>query len=201
MDERKRVTLESYERHASGFADKFSRLFDVGERREFHKFLEYLNGKRILDVGCGSGDHAAWFKSQGLDVVCIDISPSMVEIAREKGVDARVMDMESLDFPSGIFDGVWADASLLHLPKSRFPLAVERIARVLKEGGILFVALKQGEGEGFAGNEDERRFFSFWKVDELDKALLPWFSKLEGWTSAVGSAVFICRFYRRDSIL
>src|SRR3989344_1534412 len=98
MEEYKKVTLESYRQNANVFGTHFKGVFNLEKRMEFNKFIQLLPGKNILDVGCGAGDHSLWFQQNGLNVTSSDLSPEMVEIAREKGVDAIVKDMEKMDF-------------------------------------------------------------------------------------------------------
>jgi SAM-dependent methyltransferase len=77
--------------------------------------LESLDGA-VLDVGCGSGQHARWFQDHGVDVVAIDLSPGAVEAARERGVeDARVMDMVDLDFERDRFRSVLVNGTQIGL--------------------------------------------------------------------------------------
>ena len=79
----------------------------------------------------------------------------MIRLCREKGLSAEVMDIENLSLPPQSFDGIWANASLLHIPRANLPEAIARTATLLKPKGILFVAMKEGEGEGF---EDHRKY-------------------------------------------
>ena len=92
--------------------------------------------KRVLEVGCGT----AWFAARvqrelGADVVAIDQSTRMVELARAAGVDARVGDVQELPFADGEFDCVAANWMLYHVPDLDRGLA--EIARVLRTGGRL----------------------------------------------------------------
>jgi SAM-dependent methyltransferase len=180
-EEYKRETLRSYEKAAPFHARRFEGLFDVQRRDEFKLFLQCLKGRRVLDLGCGAGEHAAYFANQGLDVTAIDISPAMIALAKERSpaLDARVMDMEGLDFPPSTFDGVWAVTSLLHVPKKNVPAVIESVAGVLKERGILYVCMKEGEGEGLEQDKHDpatRRYFAYWQREELKAVLEPRFT-------------------------
>jgi SAM-dependent methyltransferase len=98
---------------------------------------------RVLEVGGGPGELAARIADE-LDaaVVMIDLSPRMVELARRRGVDARVGDVQALPFDDGEFDCVVAAWMLFHVPDLGCGLA--EIARVLRPGGRL-VATTNGE--------------------------------------------------------
>jgi SAM-dependent methyltransferase len=98
---------------------------------------------RVLEVGGGPGELAARIRGEvGCDVVMVDISPRMVQLARERGVDAQVGDAASLPFGDGSFDCVLAAWMLFHLPDIDRGLA--ELSRVLAPGGRL-VAVTNGE--------------------------------------------------------
>ena len=98
---------------------------------------------RVLEVGGGPGELAARIRDDlGCDVVMVDISPRMVELARERGVDAQVGDAASLPFADGSFDCVLAAWMLFHLPDVDRGLA--ELSRLLVPGGRL-VATTNGE--------------------------------------------------------
>jgi SAM-dependent methyltransferase len=92
--------------------------------------------RRVLEVGGGPGELAERMQKElGADVSFVDISPRMVELARERGVDAQVGDVQSLPFEDGVFDTVVAAWMLYHVPDLDRGLA--EIARVLRPGGAL----------------------------------------------------------------
>jgi SAM-dependent methyltransferase len=92
--------------------------------------------RRVLEVGCGPGELAARLTAElGAEVRAIDISPRMVELARARGVDARVGDVQELPFGEGEFDCAIAAWMLYHVPDVDRALA--ELARVLRPGGHL----------------------------------------------------------------
>lgn len=162
-------TRKAYDRYAQKFADKF---------KEYAKnyplpadfFLEHLEGKKILDLGAGAGDHALYFKEKGYDVLCGDISERMVEMCRKKGLRAEVMDIENMEVEGKSYNGVWAYTSLLHIPRDKVPEVIKEIAGILRPNGIFALAVKQGEGEGFESSEKypgERRWFTYFTDEEI----------------------------------
>lgn len=197
MDYR-RPTLAVYDAHANIFEAKFGDHFALFKDRFVAPFLKRLSGKRILDLGAGPGHHAVYFREQGCDVLCIDASRAMVDACRAKGLSARQGLIEELanDLAGEQFDGVWAYASLLHLPKHVVPKAVEDIASMLPAGGIFGITVKQGMGEGFESLDrdkyGEERFFSLFTEDELRSLLAPWFDVVElQATDVLGKYVFL----------
>lgn len=119
--------------------------------------------RRVLEVGGGPGELAARIADEiGSEVVMVDISPRMVELARGRGVDAQVGDAASLPFPDGAFDCVVAAWMLFHLPDIDAGLA--ELSRVLAPGARL-VAVTNGEQHmkelrAVAGNASWARTFT-----------------------------------------
>ena len=94
---------------------------------------------RILEVGCGWGELAEWVgRETGAEVIAVDLSPRMVELARERGVDAQVGDVQGLPFADGEFDVAIAAWMLYHVPD--LDRGIAELARVLRPGGRLVVA-------------------------------------------------------------
>jgi SAM-dependent methyltransferase len=122
--------------------------------------------KRVLEVGCGWGEFAARMQDElGATVVAIDISPRMVELARERGVDAREGDVQALPFEDESFDCAVAKCMLYHAPD--IDRALAELRRVLRPGGRL-VATTNGKRHleelwllvGRDKSKETRHFFS-----------------------------------------
>lgn len=168
--------LRYYKKHAHEFSKKTENL-DLDNIRQL--FIHHLSpGARILDLGCGSGRDSVAFLSAGYKVTAIDASPAMVHLALKLGIKARVMKFDEMRFKSE-FDGIWACASLLHVPKKEISSVLIRCEKALKPGGIFFITLKEGTGERIA--EDER-FFSYYKLEEFMTLL----SKVGEWSKIEG---------------
>jgi SAM-dependent methyltransferase len=91
---------------------------------------------RLLEVGCGWGELAEWLaRDSGAEVVAIDLSERMVSLARERGIDARVGDVQELEFDDGEFDCAVAAWMLYHVPD--LDGAIAELARVVRPGGRL----------------------------------------------------------------
>jgi SAM-dependent methyltransferase len=92
--------------------------------------------RRLLEVGCGWGELADWVaRETGAEVVAVDLSERMVELARERGVDARIADVQALPFADGEFDCAVAAWMLYHVPD--LDRGIAELARVLRPGGRL----------------------------------------------------------------
>jgi len=119
---------------------------------------------RILELGCGHGRDAAWLEAHGVDVVAADLSAGMLAETRLRVTGPVVqLDMRALAFRSAVFDGVWSNAAMLHLPKAVVPGALAGVRRILRPGGVFFVSIQVGEGETWEAvsyGQPVARFFS-----------------------------------------
>ena len=97
-----------------------------------------ITGKKLLDIGCGSGIHAKAYCTRGADVTLVDCSETMLAMARTScpGVPAHCTDAAHLPFEENVFDGVTASLVMHHIEEQE--AALLGIARVLKPGGIFY---------------------------------------------------------------
>lgn len=128
----------------------------------------------VLDIGCGPGYDTALLAEQGLTAVGLDLSLAMLCAAGNQRQQNLVQaDMQQLPLPT-VAVGIWACASLLHLPQTAVPATLREFARVLQPGGILYLSVKQGEGDQWATTaygHAARRYFAFWQPDTLAQQL------------------------------
>jgi SAM-dependent methyltransferase len=141
-------------------------------------------GARVLEIGSGSGRDALALEESGLSVRRTDITPAFVTLLREAGhradqVDPLRDDLADPDAPEAAYDGVWANASLLHVDRDDLPTVLARLAGVTRPGGALFVSVKEGDGEDWSvhGNVTAPRFFTFWRDGPLRSVV-----EAAGWT-------------------
>jgi SAM-dependent methyltransferase len=153
-------TIETYDRVADEYVDRHGDRDVVAGLVD--EFCERVDGGRVLDVGCGPGWETAEFASRGFDSVGVDLSPAFLARAAARDGPAGVVraDMRTLPVATDAVDGVWALASLLHLPRVDVDAALAEFARVCRPDGTLFVAVKHGTGdyEGDTYDGDARRF-------------------------------------------
>lgn len=156
-------TDDYYSRNAVNFAKDTVGL-DV--RGLYERFLKHVpSDGTVLDAGCGSGRDAKNFADRGLDVVAFDSSPEMVQIAIEhSGLPVKLARFEDLDFQAR-FDGIWACASLLHLPSRVLSDVLDRLRRALKPRGVLYCSFKYGVFEGMR----DGRYFTDMDEARLEK--------------------------------
>ena len=166
------ITLKTYSKIAANYtAHRRKYKFWTEEYQTFKKFLK---GKKILDVGSGSGREAEFFLRDKFDYLGTDASPAMIKQAKKlvpKG-KFRLMNMLSLKFPKKSFDGFWAAASLLHIPKKKQSTVLKSLHKILKDDGVGFISLKFGTGEGlFTDKTGYKRFFSYHSLPSFKKIL------------------------------
>lgn len=139
-----RETTSWYDANAEEFCKETGAL---SMEHAYEAFLPFIpEGGRILDAGCGSGRDSERFMQAGFAVEAFDASPQMARCAAARtGLEVRVLAFADMDW-NETFDGVFANASLLHVPPDSLSLALERIAAALKPGGVLFASLKHGQG-------------------------------------------------------
>ena len=151
------------------------------ERSAFLSLLKSEEKQSLLEVGAGHGRDSKFFQENGFQVTCIDLSPEMVRLCQQKGLDARVMDMIDLDFPAHSFDAVYSLNSLLHLPKKELPTVLQNIGRVLKANGLFFLGIYGGydfEGIWETDSYIPKRFFSFHSDEGLKQIVTESFELL-----------------------
>jgi len=194
----KRITIESYNKDVKKFSKGFKVMNSIKSHR-FQKFIDLLKGRKILDLGCGSGDHSLYFKQRGLDVTSIDLSEEMIKLCKERGLDALLMDIENLKFEDKSFDGIWAATSLLHIPKSKLGTVVKKLNSILISGGILYVSVKESKGEKLVEDKsgNTKRFFVFLREEELENLFEKYFVLIEIKRVQIKDIVFLNAFFRK----
>jgi SAM-dependent methyltransferase len=128
-------------------------------------FLESLSpGSRILELGCGGGRDARAMIAAGHHVDPTDGVPEIAGKAEELlRIPVRVMRFEELD-ASAVYDAVWANASLLHVPRPALPAILMKIREALKPGGLHHATYKGG---GQEGRDRHGRYFNYLSSDEV----------------------------------
>jgi SAM-dependent methyltransferase len=156
---------KSYDLNAQKRDSAVTEEWKIEERSKFSSLLQQEDKRSLLEIGSGPGRDSKFFQDQGFEVVCIDLSPEMVELCRQKGLAAQVMDMVDLRFPASSFDAVYSLNSLLHLTKAEFPAVLRRINRIMKPSGLFYLGMYGGydfEGVWEDDTYAPKRFFSYY---------------------------------------
>ena len=175
-------TIRHYDENAADYWEG-TKGHDVRQNTE--ALLSHLNGSgpySILDFGCGPGRDLIHFTSLGHRAVGLDGSAELAGLARKhSGCEVLNQNFLALDLPASAFDGVFANATLFHVPRQELPRVLKSLWQTLKPGGILFSSNPRGnDQEGFNGT----RFGSF--------------HSLEAWRGYISAAGFkeLTHYYR-----
>ncbi len=175
MDKRKCIaeTIETYNIIAEDYYKTHSSIYAIKKFADFVDFfIRNLNGRRILDVGCGPGRDTRHFSDHGFEVIGIDMAHNFLKIASRNAPNARFikMDMRNLGFPNDAFDGIWVAGSFYHIPKEDAKATLLEFNRVLKPGGLVHISLKIGDGEKVIRKKEDKgriRFYAFYGENEF----------------------------------
>ena len=180
------ITLAHYNEHAESFW-KGTREHDVSQNRD--ALLQHISGTapfRILDFGCGPGRDLKIFRDLGHEAIGLEGAERFVELARDySGCAVWQQDFLKLDLPPEFFDGIFANASLFHVPSQQLPRVLRELRAALRPAGVLFSSNPRGDNEeGWNGG----RYGCYYN--------------LETWRSLVTAAGFgeITHYYRPPGV-
>jgi SAM-dependent methyltransferase len=156
------ATLAFYDREAEVYVAR-----DQAADPAVDRFARRLApGAAVLELGCGGGRDAEAMIRAGLRVTPTDGSAAMAAQAQARlGVPVRVLRFAELDDVQA-FDGVWANASLLHAPAEALPDILARVWRALRPGGLFCASFKAGDGPG---RDSLGRYYNFPSAEALER--------------------------------
>lgn len=169
------------------YEDHLEQFLDVWSRRPYRRppllrnlLREVPRKARLLDLGCGAGQDSGDLRRAGFRPVGVDLSRPLLQYARRMspGLALVQADIRRLPYHIESFDGVWAAASLIHLPKSAVRIGLKELAMLVKPGGVLTATFVHGRGSGLRHSGwIPGRFMSRWYKQELACAVVR-----AGWT-------------------
>ncbi|MGB4657659.1 MAG: class I SAM-dependent methyltransferase [Mobilitalea sp.] len=167
--------MDSIEYYSKNAGEYFEHTVDIDMRENWERFTRILpEGGSILDLGCGSGRDSEYFISCGFDVTAMDASEEMCDLASiHIGQDVLNLSFAEMDFDK-VFDGIWANASLLHVPENEIEDILTKTINSLKINGILYMSYRYGDFEG----ERDGRYYKDYRTKSL-KELLGRFENIE----------------------
>ncbi|MEQ9694558.1 class I SAM-dependent methyltransferase [Shimia sp. SDUM112013] len=157
-----RETIEVYNAHAADYA---AMTQSEARDKQLVAFIARVPPKgAVLDLGCGPGHSAEEMARHGLTAHAMDPSPEMVRRATSRpGVIARQGSFDDLT-EENLYDGIWANFSLLHAPRADMPRHLAAIFRALRDNGTFHIGLKCGTG---CARDRLGRFYTYYQEDEL----------------------------------
>jgi len=159
-------TIETYNASADDYVKLVSR---TTPDKDLRRFIDAIpKGGLVLDWGCGPGNSAAMMQTAGLVAEVVDASEKMVELARTKyHLNAKQATFDALDAKDR-YDGLWANFSLLHAPKTDMPHHLQAAHTALKKGGYFHIGMKLGTGEI---RDSLARMYTYYEEDELKELI------------------------------
>lgn len=158
-------TIGYYNKYASAIFEQTVEQDMEEQRKTFTEYLE--EGDTILDLGCGSGRDSLAFYEQGFDVTPLDASEEMCKLAEiHTGLEVLNMAYEDMEFDE-VFDGVWGNEALIHVPEDEIDSVMERVIEALCQGGILYLSFQEGDFEGIQNG----RYFCQYTQEKLERLL------------------------------
>ena len=157
MDEE---TLQFYRSNAEAYAER-----EIAKHTRLTRFLALLSpGAKVLELGCGAGAASAEMIARGFDAEPTDGSPELAEEAsRRLGRPVGTLLFHDLDKVEA-YDGVWANACLLHVPRPELRQVLTLIWRALKPGGHFYASFKAGDADG---RDTLNRYYNYPSPDWL----------------------------------
>lgn len=148
--ERLKKTMASYD----GIADEYvAHLYHELDNKPLdqallNRFANRMRGQGIVcDMGCGPGHVGRYLADRGVEVIGVDLSPGMLAqaVALNPGIPFHRGNMLALDWPDGAWAGIAAFYSIIHVPRESVVVALQEMRRVLRPGGVLFLAFHMGD--------------------------------------------------------
>jgi SAM-dependent methyltransferase len=168
--------LQEITSHTIGHYDASAQSFWFGTkdhdvRQNMDALLRHIQGEApytILDFGCGPGRDILAFRDLGHEVVGLDGAAEFVGMAKARtGCEVWHQDFLELDLPAEKFDGIFANASLFHVPLQELPRVLSELRSALKSAGVLFSSNPRGpDNEGWNG----QRYGSYLTLETWQQA-------------------------------
>tara|TARA_B100001142_G_scaffold311390_1_gene345743 strand:- start:244 stop:948 length:705 start_codon:yes stop_codon:yes gene_type:complete len=162
LQEISKTTIGHYNLAAENFRDGTN---DHDVSQNYNAMLGAIEGTEpytILDFGCGPGRDLYYFQSLGHNAIGLDGSKKFVEMARSySGCKVYQQDFIAMTLPKNYFDGIFANASLFHVPSQELPKVLLGLNMTLKSRGILFCSNPRGNNEEGMGDSRYSCFYDY----------------------------------------
>lgn len=145
------ITAKTLQHYNEGAAAFWAGTRDHDVKQNIDALLRHIHGAPplcVLDLGCGPGRDLAAFRALGHQPVGLEGSPALAAMAREhSGCEVWEQDFLALELPADRFDGIFANASLFHVPSGELPRVLSELHAALSPDGVLFTSNPRGNNE------------------------------------------------------
>ena len=159
------ASVEAYSNDPLGYCEKFKRhKLELPER--FNSLL--ATNSDVLDIGCGPGRDLDFFASCGHGVVGIELNSSFYDMCSSKHtvVNGDIRELTSFFSPQ-TFDGIWAQASFVHLSTDEVEAVIVDCFTLLRPGGLFYASVPSSGDTGWRDETDGRRWYTVWPDDSI----------------------------------
>ncbi len=175
IEQKKKYVIDDYNDIVQEYTEEF--FDDKSDEKYIDQFLQSLEGKNVLDAGCGNGRDCKYINQKGFKVKGIDLSKEMLVIAKKMvpKVDFEVMDITNITYSDNSYDGIISNCSFFHIPVEELPKTLNSFSKILKPNGKLLLILQEGLGEAMI-EEPFRKgvyiYINYFSVKQISELLL-----------------------------
>lgn len=173
MKDKNMIAVDTYNKIAQEYDEEFGN--DYSDTPYVDKFLNYLEGKKVLDIGCGVGNLTKYIMDKGFNVEGIDLSKEMLNIAKQKYSDIKFYEMNMKEITlRKKYDGIMLAYSLFHLTKKEVIEVLPKYYDLLNSNGKILLILQYGQGERIVDEplkEGLKIFINYYSQDEIIEIL------------------------------
>ena len=173
MKNKNMIVINTYNEIAKEYDKEFGN--DYSDTPYIDKFLDYLNERKVLDIGCGVGNLTKYIWNKGFDVDGIDLSEEMLSIAKRRynNINFYKMDMRNIILNKK-YDGIMLAYSLFHLTKQEVLEVLPKYYDLLNNNGKMLLILQCGKGESIIDEplkEGIKMFINYYSLEEISSVL------------------------------
>lgn len=175
IEQKKKYVIDDYNAIVQEYTEEF--FDDKSDEKYIDQFLQSLEGKNVLDAGCGNGRDCKYINQKGFKVKGIDLSKEMLVIAKKMvpKVDFEVMDITNITYSDNSYDGIISNCSFFHIPVEELPKTLNSFSKILKPNSKLLLILQEGLGEAMI-EEPFRKgvyiYINYFSVKQISELLL-----------------------------
>jgi 2-polyprenyl-3-methyl-5-hydroxy-6-metoxy-1,4-benzoquinol methylase len=172
MERHEQITIAEYQQTAEDYRIG-TWNHDVSQNRDALIAAMSKPKGKILDLGCGPGRDLVAFQDMGYEVTGLDATPAFVEMAiQEAGCPVLQQSFLSLNLPCNNFDGIYANASLIHVPSAEMLGVLKHLHQALSDRGVLLMSMARGDSEGYFQRPTGYRYVTGWEYETLEPILI-----------------------------